>query len=116
MMFRFKKILIPADLSINTEVAVQKGLALADAHTTIHLLYVHNRVRGYTSNNLEALRGKENQNGLKDPINRLEHLKEYIESNSPGVQVYTWVGTNDSVQMAIEEKAKELEVDLVVIG
>lgn len=116
MSFSFKKILIPADLSINTEVAVQKGLALADEQTTIHMLYVHSRAGGCTSNNLEELRNNKQLPGLKEPITALDHWKKYIEANAKGVKVYSSISMNDSVQKTIEEKAKEFGVDLVVIG
>src|SRR5687768_15019232 len=116
MSFSFKKILIPADLSINTEVAVQKGLAFADEHTTIHLLHVHGRMAGYTSNDLEALQKKGSENGLKNPISLLEHWEKYIKSRSPRVRVQRWISAGDAVQKAIEEKAKEIDSDLVVIG
>ena len=39
-----RNILIPVDLSINTEVAVKKGLELAHGRTTIHLLHVQIKI------------------------------------------------------------------------
>ena len=50
MLNSFKNILIPVDLAENTEVAVKKGLELADHDTVIHLLHVQNEsVNGKTS-------------------------------------------------------------------
>ena len=42
MLNSFKNILIPVDLAGNTDVAVKKGLELADKDTIIHLLHVQN--------------------------------------------------------------------------
>jgi nucleotide-binding universal stress UspA family protein len=36
----FESILIPVDLSVNTELAVKKALTLSESGTVIHLLYV----------------------------------------------------------------------------
>ena len=114
MSYSFKKILIPADLSINTEVAVQKGLAFADEQTTIHLLHVQSRSASHASS-LE-MRSRNNGNGSKDALSGLEDWKKYIEATAPRVAVQTWISSGDPVQKAIEDKAREIDADLVVIG
>jgi len=113
----FKNILIPIDLSINTDVAVNKGVELADSGSTIHLLYVNNfglpgptRVvkRYVTETNrfpdLEIIKKKINQ------------WKDSIEESRNDIYVHTWIVLEDSVQKAIEKKAMQLAVDLIVIG
>ena len=116
MSFSFKKILIPADLSVNTGVAVQKGLALADAQTTIHLLHVSGRNTRYGFNVAERNQGVHDGAGTGDPLARLEYWKKYIEARAPHVPVQSSISYGAAVQKAIEQKAKEIDADLVVIA
>lgn len=113
----FKNILIPVDLSINTEVAVEKGLELADNGTTIHLLYVQN----YTLSGLKASVQKYLSHGNYLSENKiieqkLEQWKRKIEECTNAIEVCSWIIIEDSIQYAIEKKAQQLGVDLIIIA
>jgi nucleotide-binding universal stress UspA family protein len=111
----FSTILIPVDLTINTEVAVKKGIELADDGTTIHLLYVLKapwfsvRFRAYSR--------------LERPgvyrrfiVQKITQLHQQIRNKKPAIAVHTSVSIGRTVQRAINEKAAALKPDLIIIG
>lgn len=108
----FKKILIPVDLSSNTEVAVKKGLELAENGTTIHLLHVLNE----PSISHKLFSGKKNNPSTVAEIEKkMGQWKSTIEEYGDGISVNTWLAMECQVQNAIEIKAKQLGADLVII-
>jgi len=106
----FKDILIPIDLTVNTEVAVNKALDLANAGATIHLLHVQNAAyySGEYKNN--------HQQVTMSTDEMLAEWKYMIEESTNGIKVCLWTSMNESVQKAIVRKAKQLHADLVIIG
>jgi nucleotide-binding universal stress UspA family protein len=108
----FKKILIPIDLSSNTEVAVKKGLELAESGTTIHLLHVVNEPPvGYKL----FTAGKSSSSNIAEIENKMQQWKKTIEEYREGILVNTWLAMECCVQNAIEIKAKQLGADLIII-
>lgn len=117
MVSSFKNILIPVDLTINTDVSIKKALEFAEGNATIHLLYVEdNGITGvftafkkYLTNPLKLICKQEIKNTMGD-------LKLNIVKNHPGIKVYTWIVVSNSVQSAIEKQALRQGVDLIIIG
>ena len=117
MSFSFKNILIPADLTINTEVAINKALELTDTNATIHLLYVQNVLAsGINGIAQRYLIGSDELPGYSAVVNYLEQWKRKIEENKPGITVNIWNILSGSIQREIEIRALKLAVDLVIIG
>lgn len=111
----FKNILIPADLTVNTEVAVKKALELAGAETIIHLLYV----KSFSASASYAFKFFAHSDSIYDEQHIGEQLEQWkcrIEKSVEGIKACTWVTINDSVQEAIEQKAKQLNAGLIIIG
>jgi nucleotide-binding universal stress UspA family protein len=105
MLQSFKKILVPVDFTLNTDVAINKTLELVDDdHPVIDLLYV--KKTGYVF--------KKDQH--TDYDEKLKQWKETIEDYHPSVVVRICVKKSGSVQTAIMEKAEEVNADLIVIG
>jgi nucleotide-binding universal stress UspA family protein len=110
-----RNILIPVDFSVNTDVAIEKGLDLAEIGSTIHLLHVHRfdlplvlPAMHWASPILPA--------DLEQTSQKLEQTKHQIESARPGINVCTWIIPGAPVQKEIEKKAIALGADLVIIG
>lgn len=94
---RFSKILIPVDFTINTEVAIRKGMALCDAtDSSIHLLYVSGK-RAEAKNKLEAWR-------------------KVITDTRPDVVVDVRIEEKGPIENSIIKNALKLHVDLIIIG
>ncbi len=112
----FKNILIPVDFTTNTEVAVMKGIELADNDCTIHLLHVQ---RNILVGSIESYQPAFSINSGRDHIDiekKLGEWKMLIEDCFSAVHVCTWIAPGGSVQTAIEKRAKHLGVNLIIIG
>lgn len=113
----FKRILIPIDFSINTDTAINKGLELADSGTAIHLLYIHSLgLPGLTGIVKRFITEAAELPDYKLVKKKMGQWKDCIEESSNDIFVHTWIVWEGSVQKAIEKKAEELAVDLVIIG
>jgi nucleotide-binding universal stress UspA family protein len=113
----FKKILIPLDFSINTDVAVNKGVELADTGTTIHLLYVHSfGLPGLTGIVKRFITEAAELPDYKMVKKKIAQWKACIEETRNDICVHTWIVLEGSVQKAIEKKAEQLAVDLIIVG
>src|SRR4051812_40926271 len=113
----FGNILIPVDLSINTEIAVKKAIELAEDGTVFQLLHV----RTLSIPPFSATKDDNPLDGKPDLIAqkidlRLQQWKSSIEDHTRNIRVHTWVVIRDSIQSAIEEKAIKLKADLIIIG
>ena len=112
----FESILIPVDLSDNTQLAVKKGLELAGDKTVIHLLYVQTNHLPFVARSFkEQFVNSTTTLDREEIVRRLEQWKASIEETLP-VEVCTWLVPAKSIQPAIEKKAKHLSVDLIIIG
>ena len=117
MSFSFKTILVPVDFSINTVVAVNKAVQVADAHeAVIHLVHLVqaplylNLTRAITSQDVI------DRTGQLAAAQKLDQWKGSIEQAMPGIKVVPWIVKNGSIRETIEKKAMELQPDLIVIG
>jgi len=114
-MDHFKNILVPVDLTVNTEVAVKKAVQLADHSSNIHLLYIRHYSGFGLSYTYKQLMQSDKLDG-QHISEKLDQWKVFIERSIPGISVCMWITMNESIQAAIQEKAKELNADLVIIG
>jgi nucleotide-binding universal stress UspA family protein len=118
MSFSFKTILVPVDFSINTEVAVQKAMEIADADgATIHLLHIHN----YTQNNFKISGCQYDEKPVvwvdaQKARQLLLNVKKRITQALPLLKVQQWLLPESSVQHSIEKMAEQLKADVIVIG
>ena len=117
MSFSFKTILVPVDFSINTVVAVNKAVQVADAHgAVIHLVHLiqaplyMNLTRAISSQ--DAI----DRTGQLTAAQKLDQWKTSIEQAMPGISVVPWIVMNASIRETIEKKATEVKADLIVIG
>jgi nucleotide-binding universal stress UspA family protein len=112
----FKNILVPVDLTMNTEVAVKKALELAGSETVVHLLYV----LSYSGNGLFNLHHHvsriDKQPGEKSIAEKLAEWKCMIEESVNGIKVCVWISMKERIQKEIERKARQLNANLVIIG
>lgn len=103
-MHSFKKILVPVDFSLNTEVAINKTLELIDEESSeIYLLHVEKPGRSKKEVHFDSER-------------KLKQWKETIEDYHPFISVYVSIEESGSVQTAVKEKAETINADLIVIG
>jgi nucleotide-binding universal stress UspA family protein len=118
MPFSFRNIIVPVDFTINSEVAINKALEIADSEgATIHLLHVLNHLL-FQLNPTRARKLSRSTNWT-DPgeaKKMLEQWKDSITDAVPHVKVHSWILSQASVRHAIVEKTKELGADLIVIG
>lgn len=116
-MSSFKNILIPIDLSINTEMLVKKALELADGDTTIHLLFVEDNGISGLFRALKKYMTDEGKFIRKQEIKRkMDVLKIRMEESCKNIKVCNWIVVANSVQNSIRDKALQLGVDLIIIS
>jgi nucleotide-binding universal stress UspA family protein len=118
MSFSFKTILVPVDFSINTEVAVQKAMEIADGDgATVHLLHIHN----YAQTSFKASGCPYDKRPVvwvdgQKARRLLLSVKESMTQAMPHLNVQQWLLPDSSVQHSIEKMAEELNADVIVIG
>jgi hypothetical protein len=115
----FRNILLPVDFEINTEMAVKKGLELADSAETVFHLY-HVQKSKFSLNSLFSSIWSDTsvlKSFVTDELHyKLIQWKELIESNYPNIKVIACVDHSTHVQKSIVQKAKEVKADLIIIG
>lgn len=115
MQINFKTILIPADFTINTDLALEKALAFVHPGSEIHLLHVARKVKGY--NHIFSFSYFD-----KHPVTpeearkRLEELVSQIALKHQHITVHAALRAGGNVEQAIRDKSKEIKADLVIIG
>lgn len=107
----FRTILIPADLTLNTEVAVKKGLELAVPGTQIHLLHVYN----YALYGLPVFY-RNSGNKIEIVNKQLDQWRAAIGEAADDVNVFTWLTERGIIQHCIETTAKAINADLIILG
>lgn len=115
-------ILIPVDFSGNTSIALAKAMNIfPPGHAlTIHLFHVQPpRVTGQIRAIINYIKGYSRQQVNADisaSQRRLENLKHRIQQKQPSWKILTWVGFGETIQESITAKARQLDVDLIIIG
>lgn len=111
----FENILVPVDFSINTEVAINKAMALATPGLSqVLLLHVLSNgilvnmasgtVRGASTENVQAAKAK------------LLQWKQRLGKEYPSIRTDVFVSTAASVEAGIISAAQDLDASLVIIG
>jgi nucleotide-binding universal stress UspA family protein len=116
MEYSFRTILVPVDFSINTDVAINKAIELADLQgTSLHLLHVQNSSFFPIGSAYAAMeKGK-----IISPLSEEEKLQQWkstIEAAKPHIRVNLCLTYNSSIHKMISKKAREVQADLIVIG
>ncbi|MDR3712296.1 MAG: universal stress protein [Puia sp.] len=105
-MTSFKKILIPVDFSLGTEIAVRKAMGLLDPKDPeIHLQHVVKNTSGATA-----------KFNMWEAEKKLSQWKTTIQESVDGIKVTTGILPGSSVTREIVDSAKLLSPDLIVIG
>jgi len=114
MPFCFSTIVVPVDFSINSDVAINKALEMAEEPAVLHLVHVMD----HASFNLPVVKLKKTTHPAERTTARkmLQEWKQSIEDDFHEIEVRTWIVAASSCQQAIADKAKEVQADLIVIG
>ena len=114
MSFCFRTIVVPVDFSINSDIAINKALEMAEEQAVLHLVHIMD----HASFNLPVVKLKKSpQPAERTSVGKmLQEWKDSIEDDFPEIEVRTWIVAASSVQQAIADKAKEVQADLIVIG
>ena len=113
----FKNILVPVDLTVNTQVAVKKAIDLADANTTIHLLYVNKKEKSLNQFSISHLfLHPEKLFYHSQIVEKVNQWKNSISENRPSIKTRSCIISNNSVQQAIVDQARDVVADLIIIG
>ncbi len=112
----FKNILVPADFSINTEVAIKKALEICDEDSVVHLVYVQNYLPTLLPIPEKILLEGFSNRIVKKAISDLCKWKMKIHAEKPKIVVPLWVTEDLSIQKAIIDRANYTKADLLVIG
>ena len=108
--------MIPVDFSINTEMAVEKALAFANAPgSDIHFLHVGEIKKGYSR---IFSRGNLDVNARRNDSTkmRLQQLVSDVAEKYNHIHVHATLRNGGNVEKAICEKAAQIKADLVIIG
>jgi nucleotide-binding universal stress UspA family protein len=111
----FERILVPADLTINTEVAIEKAAALATPGlSTIHLLHISEQ-GAFNAGILNLVQFRKSI-GNNAVAKKMEAAKLKLESKVSGVRVQLHQLSAFDVQSGIVSLALSLKPDLIVLG
>lgn len=119
MPINFKKILLPVDFSINTEVAVKKTLQLIEAQGSIIYLYHvigHSLWESFKKNPLFLLKCSKLRNESKQARHKLFQWKYAIRQAFPYTKIKIEIEIAGNIQKAIIRKAHSFQPDLIIIG
>ena len=116
----FNTILIPVDFTVNTRVAIAKGIQLCEGpNPEVHLFHVpkliSNGIFSYYQHVVNYFNG-ENEQGKLKPQQRVEEWLRYIGELRTEITTSYSVSYSAMIEKAIAEKAKEIAADLIVIG
>lgn len=113
----FQSILIPVDFSINTKVAINKALLLAEKGSSIHLFHIQSYPSATIADIAYSYLSSRQASAEKMEIDeRLNDLCKEVSQERGNVYVFSSHTLADSIQHAIVEKAREIRADLVIIG
>lgn len=116
MSLAFRKILIPVDFSISTEVAIEKAIEVAEPSARIHLL--HMQYYGYPGLSPGAYRFilPNEKRDYVEAVQKMEKWKDVIESSYKKVNVSYGIDNLNSVQHGIEKAVRTIDPSLIIVG
>jgi len=119
MNIRFEQILVPIDFTINTNVAIDKALSLAESPNPIlHLLHVQSSTRktpiGY--NFFSLFNNVQNVNKDENIIKTMQSLKIAIHQKRPDVAVMMHIVNDIPVEEAIIRTGREIMPDIIILA
>lgn len=111
----FKKILVPVDFSLNTEVAIQIACKMAQKNAALHLLYV--QCYGYPLLSFSALPflWPDEKKDRKNAESGLQMWRRRIIAEHQDITVTFGIDTRHDVQGGIINTCREFNPDLVII-
>src|SRR5688572_1238140 len=116
----FNTILIPVDFTVNTRVAITKGIQLCEGpDPEIHLIHVPQvltrGIFGYYRQLVSFFHDKKEQDnsGLQQ---RLEECLSYIGKLRNDITTCYWIAYSTTIEKAIAHKARDLAADLIIIA
>lgn len=116
----FSNILVPVDFSLNTDIAIQKALWLADpSGATIHLLHIMGLASQATGLVLHGIgfAGQQRPKFFEDRIRlKLDDMQYAIQTARPNIRVVLHVASGDMIQKHIIQYAAGIKPNLVIIG
>ena len=113
----FKKILIPVDFSINTEIAVKKAIELIEPPAAeIHLLHVQKIIPRF-KRVVKIILGKSSysEQRLVNKI-KLKQWEHFINEIGPEVKVISKFEKAKIIEERIIERASDVKPSLIIIG
>jgi nucleotide-binding universal stress UspA family protein len=113
----FLKILVPVDFTINTQIAIKKAIELSGADSpTIFLLHVMHPVSKHSQPVTAEYDAFTKSDRYQREITRLQKLRlDIFENMSTNAKVETLLVAG-KIEEAIVEKAKDLNIDLIILG
>jgi len=117
----FRNILIPVDFTINTELAIKKGVQLAETgeEVALHLLHVikpgDGRDESPAKNLIPVISNREKKL-IEDAALKLQECKEYMQHDCLGINIFIHLARNHSIEQAIVKKAMEIKPELIVVA
>ena len=116
----FNTILIPVDFTVNTRVAIIKGIQLCEGPTPeIHLLNVPQAMTtgifGYYRRVVAYFNGGNEQNNSQ-LHQKLEKCLSDIKKLRNDINATYWISDSTMVEKTIAKKAQEIAADLIIIG
>jgi nucleotide-binding universal stress UspA family protein len=116
----FNTILIPVDFTVNTRVAIAKGIQLCEGpNPEIHLIHVPKLMTGgifgYYQHLVSYFNGEMDQNNSRLQ-ERLRECSSYIGKLKNSIVTSYSISFTKMIEKAIAEKAREIAADLIVIG
>lgn len=117
---RFNTILIPVDFTVNTEVAIAKGIELCEGpRPAIHLVHatgLHPTSAFEYCKHLIGLPVNKNDHTISVAKEQLGEWIEYIKSVRSDITTFDWITSSPSVELAIAKRAATIAPDLIIIG
>jgi len=116
----FNTILIPVDFTVNTRVAITKGIQLCEGpNPEIHLIHVPKTITNDLFSfhqQLVAFFNDETEQDNSRLQQRLEECLSYIRKLRNDIKTCYWISYSATKEKAIADKARDIAADLIVIG
>jgi len=115
MPIQFNSILVPADLTVNTEIAIKKAMEIAEPGATLHLLYIMEKsLHSFITGLINDTSGRKSANAETE--RHLQQWRTSIEESEKGLKACVWIKMSESIQQGIEVMSKKLKPELIIIG